>query len=941
MVLDVKQAIASYTSARLAHLQTVTALRTGAGAMIASGAGIAAVGVAILAGFKVAADAAATFERKMDYVGAVTNATASEMEALRTKAIQLGQDTIYSAGEIADSFVELAKSGVTTKDIIGGIGEAVTNLGAAADIPLDTASNIIMAAVQTFQLGADQAVHVADLLAGAANASIVDVEDLGVSLKYVGGVASALGIPIESVTDAIALLGTYGIKGSTAGTSLRQMLVSLGGATDPARKALREMGIITEDGGNKFFTAEGKAKSLAEIFQVLQDATAGYTDKQKVAAFRTIFQNRALAAALDLTKAGAAGFDEMNAAISKTTAADVASKRLDNLSGDIEILRGNLETLAIENGSQLQEFLRSLVQNITSVVGWFANLSAGTQETILKVLGVIAVIALIVGTFGIFAGMIMNIIALGLQLAPVFKLIGAGIKAVTVSTWAFNSALLANPIAWIIIAIVALIAIFVLLWKNNEGFRNFMIGMWDAIVAAFRAAVDWFQSLPAWFSSVWNSITSGVSTAWNGIIEFFKSIPGMILSFFLNWTLPGLLISHWSEIQAMAVTAWNNILTFFQELPGRMASFFAELPGRIGYWIGFMIGTVIGLLIDFGTAAIDRTTTAWNNIVDFFQALPERILTFVRFLVDQAITLIVNFVTSAVAKWIEFRDNMVETIRELPGKILNFFIELFVNVVNKLLELREAARTKALEIAQAIVREIEALPGKVLGFFSDVYTFVTDKLGQARDQAKSLGTGIYNGVRDAILGLPDLAKDIFDKVVKAIKGQVTKAFDAVKDFASGLWEGFKDGLGIHSPSYIERAMWQITDVVGTETQNMKSQVRTLQNLGNGIADLGTNVGSGFGDNFAKEINTVTSELARVKAYQAELANLGVSSTLGLNAAKATGVTSTPTVQVQAGDTITLDVDWHAAPNDTISTQQQALSLLGKAITVVTDEVVTP
>src|ERR1044071_5958178 len=244
MILDVKQALASYTAARAAHVSTVTALSTGAGALTSVGQGMAVAGAGLAVGIGVAVNAAADFERKLDYFGAVSNSTQEEYDAIRQKALELGKDTIYSAGQIADSFVELGKAGVSATDIIGGVGEGVAALGAAADIPLDTAATIITSAVQSFGLGADQAVEVADKLAGAANASIVDVQDLGVSLKYAGGVASALGIQFDDVNTALALLGKYGIRGSTAGTSLRQTLISLGGATAKAEGELKALGII-------------------------------------------------------------------------------------------------------------------------------------------------------------------------------------------------------------------------------------------------------------------------------------------------------------------------------------------------------------------------------------------------------------------------------------------------------------------------------------------------------------------------------------------------------------------------------------------------------------------------------------------------------------------------------------------------------------------------
>lgn len=942
MLLDVNQAIASYTAARLAHLQTVTALRTGGGALMAAGAGIAAMGAGMLAGLMVAVNASADFERRMSYVGAVTGATTEQMDALRTKAIQLGQDTIFSAGQIADSFVELAKSGVTTEDIIGGIGQAVAALGAAADIPLDTAANIIMAAVQTFQLGADQAVHVADLLAGAANASIVDVQDLGVSLKYVGGIASALNIPIESVADALALLGTYGIKGSTAGTSLRQILVSLTGATKPATAMLKELGIITEDGSNKFFDAAGSAKPLAEIFQILQDATRGLSDEQKVAAYRTIFQNRALAAALDLTKSGAKGFADMNAQISQTTAWDVSQKRLNNLSGDIEILRGNLETLAITQGSTLQNFFRGIVQGITSAIQWFTNLSDSTQAWILKAIGIAGIVFVVVGAFGMFAGSVMQIIALGKQLHDSLVMLHALQKAITVAQWAMNSAVLANPITWIIVGIVALIAAFILLWRNNEGFRNFWIGLWASIVSVFQTVVAWFQGIPAWWNGIWTSVSTSVSTIWGNILAFFQSIPGMILNFFMNWTLPGLLISHWSSIWATITSVWNTILTFFQGIPDAIANFFTNLPEKVGYWIGFMIGTAIRLLLEFGNNARITITTAWEGIVTFFSELPGRIETFFVDLYNRVSNWLSQTWNNAVQIATNLYNGVSDWFAQLPGRAAQLFSEVYNNIRNWLENAKNSAVTTATNLYTGVVNWFQQLPIRVAQFFTDVYNNITQKLESAKNSALAIATNIYNGIRDAINGLPGLVTGIFDNVVSAIRGLITRAFNAVRDFAAGLWNGFKEGLGMHSPSFIEKAMWKITGTLDEETKNMRNQVKVLQGLGNGIVEMGGNLGTGFSDNFAIGLKSLQKNLTQTLDYQNQLAQIAATTTIGLSTPASAGIPTTTVaaspVIVQAGDQVQLDVTWNAAPNDQVNTRQQAKDLLGKASTILNNEV---
>lgn len=932
MVLDVKQALNSYTKARLAHLQTVTALKTGGGALTAAGAGVAAMGAGMLAGLMGAANAAAEFERRLDFAGAVTNATASEMEALRTSALQLGKDTIYSANEIADSFVELAKAGVSVKDIIGGVGQAVANLGAAADIPLDTAANIIMAAVQTFRLSAEDAVKVADLLAGAANASIVEVQDLGVSLKYAGGVAASLRIPMADLVDAISLLGTYGIKGSTAGTNLRQILVSLTGTSKAAREELMNLGIITRDGGNKFYDATGKLKPLAQVFQILQDATKNLSDEQRIEAFRTIFQSRALAGVLDLSKEGAAGFAKMHAEIGKTTAMDVASKRLNNLSGDIEILKGNLETLAISSGSYLQTFLRGIVQNLTQAVQWFSNLGEGTQKFLVISTAVVGSLLVFIGALGMLAGAVLNIVGAIMTLGPAFGLLSKGIGAAVTAFSSFGAALLANPITWIVLAIIALVAAFVILWKKCDAFRNFWIGLWNKIVSAFKATINWFKSIPAWWSSFWQGFKDTVSNIWNGILNFFKSIPGLILSYFYNFTLPGLLIKHWDSIWATIQTVWNGILNFFAQLPGRIASFFAQLPGLLGYWLGYALGTVARIWIEIGSAILTAAAAIIEGTVSFFAQLPGRVAAFVSQLYNDVVNWFQRIWAQATAKAAAIVNGIVNFFQQLPGRVASFFSNMYSSVVNWLQNTYASAVNKASAIVSGIVSFFTQLPGRVATFFGQVFTTIATKLSQAKDKAVELGTSIANGLIDTIKGLPDLVTGIFGKIVSAIKDKIKDAFSAVKNFASSMWEGFKDGIGMHSPSHFERAMWQITGTIGEETKRMRSQVRVMQGLGKHLTDINDNLGTDMGANLVDAVRTVKDQVTTIMGYQRKLDTLAASTVVTASTQLNTKMVAPPqpVITIEKGDTIDLDVTWNAADNDHVDTAKQLKDMLGRS-----------
>lgn len=831
--LDVSQAIAAYAAVRAANAATLYALRGGSLAFLAMGKSMTAVGVGLAAGIGVAINAAAEFEKRLDFFGAVSASTAEQMEAVRQKALELGQATRYSANEIADSFVELGKAGVSAEQIIDGVGLAVANLGAAADIPLAQAAQIITSAVQTYELAAEDAVAVSDRLAGAANASIVEIEDLGVSLKYVGGVANAVSISLDDTITALGILGKAGIRGSTAGTSLRQILVSLTGTSKKASNTLKELGIITEDGTNQFFTAEGKAKSLSEIFQVLSDHTAGLTEAQRLAAFKIIFNNRALSAAAILADAGADGFAAMNAEISKTTAADVAAKRMDNLSGDIEILRGNLETLFIKAGTPFQEFLRGIVQGLTQLVQWFGNLDEGTQKMIFQIIAGAAAFSLLFGAFSLALGFILQVIGfffrLGSALGMIWKIVKAGV-------WVFRllgAAILGTPIGWIILAIMALIAIFVLLWKKNETFRNAMKAAWAAIVEAVKTAWNWFKNLPQWFSDLWSDIKSGVESGWNAIITFFTV------------TIPTFFSNAWNTIMTGVTNFVNGVISWFQQLPGRISAFaqqmvsnfitfLSNLPYLAGYVLGLVIGTLVRWGIDITLKAAEYAQAIGATIIQFLTNLPQNLANLFQMAKDWSVQKLTEFSVLVYQKSIEIRDAMINFIQELPGKLRDFFERARAWSVEKLSALATAARERAIAIRDGIVNFIRELPGRVATFFEDMKNRAVNAISSMRDRAVELANRLKDGVVNVITNLPSTVSGIFNKAVDAIKGVISRAFNAAKDFASGLWDGFKDGLGIASPSYIEHAMWAITDTLEDETTRMKKQVRTIQNLGNGI-----------------------------------------------------------------------------------------------------------
>jgi hypothetical protein len=212
--------------------------------------------------------------------------------------------------------------------------------------------------------------HVADMIAGAANASAIDVNDYKFSLSAAGAVAATVGVSFEDLTTAIAEMGNSGIKGSDAGTSLKTFLLSLTPSTKKAKEEMQALGIITSDGANRFFDASGKVKSLADVSQVLQDATAGLTQQQKLQAYQTMFGTDAIRTAAVFAKNGAKGFNDLAEAEGASGgAAAVAAKRLDNVAGSVEKLSGTWSTFVILLGKMLLPTLKRIVDQVNTFVG--------------------------------------------------------------------------------------------------------------------------------------------------------------------------------------------------------------------------------------------------------------------------------------------------------------------------------------------------------------------------------------------------------------------------------------------------------------------------------------------------------------------------------------------------------------------------------------------
>lgn len=259
-------------------------------------------------------------------------------------------------------------------------------------------------------------------------------------------------------------------------------------------------------------------------------------------------------------------------------------------SGFAKILEKILELVGEEN-------LEQWANDIAAAFDGFINTVLPAIETGLKWIidNKDALIAGIVGIGAAFAT--FKVVSLIQGIVSALKGMSIAQAAVTAAQWLMNIAMNANPIGLIIAAIAGLVAAFLWLWNNCEGFRNFWIGLWDSILAAVGPVLDsivqWFKDAWAWIVNIWNQAKPFFLAIWESI----KLIFSVVVSWFSQQFQ-----AAWNAIKNI----WSGVTGFFGGLWAGIKSIFSSVSG----WFGNIF-----------SSAVSAVQSAWNSITGFFRGI--------------------------------------------------------------------------------------------------------------------------------------------------------------------------------------------------------------------------------------------------------------------------------------------------------------------------------
>lgn len=173
------------------------------------------------------AEPAITFEQSMADLAAITGIAGEELKELERTARNVGKESGLGAAESARAFAILAGKIELPIDQLKKLQEQTILLAQAGAIPLETAATALSATINQFGLDADAASRITNVLAAASRAGSSEVNNLADSFKVVGSTAASAGMSVEDTAAVLEVLAGAETMGAEAGTSLRNMLISM------------------------------------------------------------------------------------------------------------------------------------------------------------------------------------------------------------------------------------------------------------------------------------------------------------------------------------------------------------------------------------------------------------------------------------------------------------------------------------------------------------------------------------------------------------------------------------------------------------------------------------------------------------------------------------------------------------------------------------------
>jgi TP901 family phage tail tape measure protein len=509
-------------------------------------------GTLAIAGFatKVGMD----FEAGMSKVQAISGATGEQLDKLTKRAKELGRTTSKSASEVAEGMSFMAMAGWNADVIDQTIGGLV-RLSEAAGEEMGKVSDIVTDAMTAFKLDAtkENIQMFGDVLASVSSNANTNISMMGETFKECSALAGTMGYSIQDMSLAIGLMANSGIKGSRAGTALKNAISNLASPTKDMQATMTQLGLSLTD-------SEGNMKSFRDIMVDLRGSMKNLSQDEQAAAASALFGKESMAGMLAIVNASEEDFNKLAGAVDNCNGAaeNMAKTMQGNFKGQLKQFESVVEGIGISIYDKFKGPLTDAMKSINDALqglndsiengdlsSAFESFGAGIAQVVNGIASTLPVVLpVIMELFGYIIGNADTIMALlagiaagfaAFQVIEVYTTLmttfGAVTKGTTTIMGLFNAVMAANPISLTVIAIAALVAGMVLLYTKCETFRNIVNDVISFLISAFIPVFDQIKEAFNNIKPTLDELGNNLLWLWNTVLSpLVQFIGGVFVS---------------------------------------------------------------------------------------------------------------------------------------------------------------------------------------------------------------------------------------------------------------------------------------------------------------------------------------------------------------------------------------------------------------------------
>lgn len=479
-------------------------------------------GVAVSTG-KMAMD----FEDAIAKVSTIADTTQVPIEDLEKSILELSNTSGIASTEIAENVYNAISAGQSTGDAVNFV-ENSTKLAKAGFAEAGDALDILTTILNSYGMEASEVTNVSDMLIQTQNLGKTTVAELSSAMGKVIPTAKANGVQLDQLCGSYAVMTSNGIATAETTTYLNSMLNELGKQGTSAANAFAAGTEHIKEGGLTMAEAMEMGWNLTDVLSIL--------DKQAAESGTTIGN---MFGSAEAGKAATVLYDnaeKLNSAVQQmgdsAGATDEAYAKLETDSFNLQKVLNEVKNTGIEFGKTIMSSLGPMIEDGSEKVHqfceWFSKLDEGQKQTILKIGMLVAAAGPALMVMGKAASTIGSIITVGGKLIKGGSTLISGIGKVAGAAKGLFALLAANPIMLVVAAVAALVAGFVYLWNNCEGFRNFFINMWENIKEAAGNGVEFVKEKIDGIKEFFGGVKEAVGGVLNNVKEETKERLGEI-----------------------------------------------------------------------------------------------------------------------------------------------------------------------------------------------------------------------------------------------------------------------------------------------------------------------------------------------------------------------------------------------------------------------------